>query len=412
MNARTQVRSRIATILRPRNVLLALGVVVLAGCQLPPPPPPPPAPASSIVFDGSPKTDAPPATLGSFAMTPFAADDQPLSTDVFDVAGPTGTLGFGAKVSHFRIGKGWSSWSHGYTGDVYYTNGAVNLTLTLPPNTGAFAFYVEPNNFALFDVTATAQDGITSNSVPVSGLGGATYFGFYGTGGATITSITISSATAFAVGEFGIAATGHLLTELSDVHTWVTEKRFDFHGVPLDFRAELLENGTPVAAGVTRCVADLPLLPLFAREVTVSWDAFAPVPVNSGDVLALRISTRVGTNADDSPCQGDEQGDEVDAAGNHHHHHHHDDSVRLYYDGSHQPSGFDLTITPDPAADIFLHSDGTICGLFDSFHVTSRTLDANAPAADFSRCKDSPAVALDGGNSWQEVGVWSMAPRP
>jgi hypothetical protein len=344
-------------------------------------------------------------------MTPFAADARPVETDVADVPGPTGTLAFGAAFTHVRIGSGWSTWSHGYTGDAYYSKGALSLTLDLPPGTGALYFYVEPNNFAFFDVTATAQDGTTSGAVPVSGFAGAQYFGFYGTGGATVTSVTVTSTTSFAVGEFGIAAAGQTLGELSDVHTWLTRKN-PFGGVPVDLRAELLANGAPVASGITRCITDLSVSPFHAREVVIAWDAFAPVPVGTGDVLALRISTRVGTAPDDSPCEGDggDGGDEVDAAW--YSEHPRFDAVRLYYDSASRPSRFDLTITPDPATDTYLHSDGTICGIFDSFHVSARTLDAQAPTAQFSKCKDSPVVRLDDGNPWQEVGVWSMAPLP
>ena len=50
MNATTQVRTRIGTLLRSkRNALLALGVVVLAACAVPPPPPASAASATSAV---------------------------------------------------------------------------------------------------------------------------------------------------------------------------------------------------------------------------------------------------------------------------------------------------------------------------------------------------------------------------
>ena len=105
---------------------------------------------------------------------------------------------------------------------MYYSNGALTLVLTLPADTGAFSFYVEPNNFSVFDVTAATQDGTKSGAVPVDGLGGAKYFGFYGTNGATITSVTVASATAFAIGEFGIASATRKVVGLGDLHTWLT----------------------------------------------------------------------------------------------------------------------------------------------------------------------------------------------
>ena len=78
------------------------------------------------------------------------------------------------------------------------------MTLTLPANTGAFYFYAQPNDFAAFSFTATAQNG-TQILQSASGNAGATYFGFFATGVDTVQSITISSTTDFAIGEFGIA---------------------------------------------------------------------------------------------------------------------------------------------------------------------------------------------------------------
>src|SRR5205823_12856005 len=112
---------------------------------------------------------------------------------------------------------GWATWSNGYTGDVYAciateTTPCTTLTITLPANTVAFYFYVEPNNFATFTVTATLADGTTSGPVSVAGNSGATYFGFYTTSlSSPITSVMITvdaGAGGFAVGEFGIDTSG------------------------------------------------------------------------------------------------------------------------------------------------------------------------------------------------------------
>jgi len=59
-------------------------------------------------------------------------------------------------------------------------------------------------------------------------------------------------------------------------------------------------NGSPVASGVTRCVTDVTRNPATLREVTIAMDPFTPVSVSSGDVLALRVLTRIGTNLDDT----------------------------------------------------------------------------------------------------------------
>ena len=135
------------------------------------------------MFDGSPGTAAPPATLGPYTMTPFADDTRPVFDDVSSVPAPTGgVVGFSPDLNHREIGNGWATWSHGYTGDVYYTNGATSATMTLPAGTKAFYFYAEPNPFAVFEITATTNSGTTSGPIPVDGAGGATYFGFYTTG--------------------------------------------------------------------------------------------------------------------------------------------------------------------------------------------------------------------------------------
>jgi hypothetical protein len=170
--------------------------------------------SSCVGFDGSPGTNAPPATLGGYTMTPFGLDPQPVCPNegsiVTGVTGPTGTIGFSQALSHDRATVAcWATWSHGYTGDVYdtlLTADPTQVTITLPAGTRAFYFYAEPNVFDVFDVTATSPDGTTSGPVQVQGNSGAKYFGFYGTGDATIASIivTTTDATGFAVGEFGI----------------------------------------------------------------------------------------------------------------------------------------------------------------------------------------------------------------
>jgi hypothetical protein len=174
------------------------------------------AAAPAIHFDGSPGTSAPPGTLGPFPMTKAAADSRPVSlgTAVSDFTLPDGTMTFSPGVLHLTIGHPWATWSNGYTGDVYYDSGTT-LTMTLPAGTSAFYFYVEPNTLASVTVAATAQDGTTSGPESFSGFRSARYFGFYGTGGATVTTITVSGPSGgFAVGEFGVASAAGQLVSL------------------------------------------------------------------------------------------------------------------------------------------------------------------------------------------------------
>jgi hypothetical protein len=161
-------------------------------------------------------TAAPGATLGPYSMTPFGPDPQALFATVTSVASPLGgSVGFGIPLEHLMVGNGWATWSNGYTGDVYWNQGGGDITLTMPSGTGAFYLYAEPDAFGVETVTATAQDG-TAVTQSVDGNGGASYFGFYGTAGDQIVSITVSDpSNDFAIGQFGIS--GSVIPEPSSV---------------------------------------------------------------------------------------------------------------------------------------------------------------------------------------------------
>ncbi len=168
-----------------------------------------------IFFDGSPGTGAPPATLGPYTMQTFAADPTAEGTSETQVTGPTGPITFDSALVHDLVGSDWATWSNGYAGDVYadetaLPDGDFEITVTLPPGTGAFYAYAEPNEFEDFAMSATAQDGTTSGPMTVYGDAGAQYFGFYATCGHTVDSVTFTDSggdTAMAIGEFGIAPT-------------------------------------------------------------------------------------------------------------------------------------------------------------------------------------------------------------
>jgi hypothetical protein len=193
----------------------------------------------AIVFDGSPGTAAPPSTLGPYAMTQAAADPRPVDATVPDTALPDGTMDFSPSAIHMTTPDGgWASWSNNYAGDVYYDSGTT-LTMTLPSGTGAFYFYAEPNAFATFTVQAVAQDGTTSGPVAVNGAGGATYLGFYGTGGAQVRTVTVTTdaaAQGFAVGEFGVAKRLSFTSAASDTVNY---------GSPFSFTVTTGSGGTP-----------------------------------------------------------------------------------------------------------------------------------------------------------------------
>jgi hypothetical protein len=148
-------------------------------------------------------------TLSNLGFNMVTVPDPalPESSSVTTLSSPVGDLTFGTPTSYLTIGNGWASWSNGYTGEVYFSEPESN-TITLTGGITAFDFYLEPNIFDLFQVTVTAQDGTTITQ-DVNGSGGAEYFGFYGTAGSLISSVTISAPNSggFAVGQIRLAGT-------------------------------------------------------------------------------------------------------------------------------------------------------------------------------------------------------------
>ena len=185
------------------------------------------------------------------------------------------------------------------------------------------------------------------------------------------------------------------VTALSDAHLWIGLKNSDDQGTQFDLYAELLKNGVTEATALKRCITGLTRNPASAKEAVLTWNAFGSVPVAPRDVLSLRVSTRIGTNPDDTKCTPGHNG----SAG-----------LRLYYDATTLASRFDMTITPDPSRDFYLHSDGKPCANAESTGVTKRYLDDTAPGAASARCKDSGGVHFTGGNTFSLIGTWSLAP--
>lgn len=186
---------------------MVLTVLLLAGLAMAPA-----RAAGGTFFTTGPGTGAPPSTLGPYTMTPFGPDGRALFSDVTSVPAPGGgSLGFDRELALARANDGgWSTWSHGYAGDIYWVP-AQRFVMALPPSTYAFYFYAQSTTANLDGtpreelIRATAQDGTSSGPVGVVSMGGASYFGFYSTG-APLTSIAVEmvDVVGFAVGEFGI----------------------------------------------------------------------------------------------------------------------------------------------------------------------------------------------------------------
>ena len=115
---------------------------------------------------------APPGSLGPYTMTPFGPDPQAAGyTAVSSVASPLGgTVGFSPSLLHALTPSEWATWSHGYTGDVYYQPatdpmlGDYRVTLAMPAQTLAFYLYAEPDPFHIGG--SSAAEKIVEGFVP------------------------------------------------------------------------------------------------------------------------------------------------------------------------------------------------------------------------------------------------------
>lgn len=180
-----------------RKLIVVISLALLAA----------PSMLGTIVFTDL-GTTAPPASVGGVAVTPFSQAPQAAITDltmVTSIPGGASAVAVSPSAQKRTVPGTWSTWSHGYTGAVYYVT-STTATLTLPANTTAFYLYAEPN-LGNLTVSATANGGVTGGPFTVNSVSGAHGFAFSTTtSGEAITSITVTQgATDFAIGEFGMA---------------------------------------------------------------------------------------------------------------------------------------------------------------------------------------------------------------
>lgn len=265
---------------------------------------------------------------------------------------------------------------------------------TIAPATGAYTSTLTLSECIVISDLAFTAEGTMFASLPSENK---------------LATIDAASGMVTRIGSFG-AAVGRIsglamslppnpqLTALEPAQLFVGLKNSNDRGAAFDIRVELAQNGDPVASGLARCVVGLARDP---ASVSVGFDSFSPVSVKSGDVFSLKVSARMGTNADDSRCASPGQ-THTSAVG-----------LRLHYDSADHDSRFGATFTPDSSASFFLHSDGSLCSTpgDPSGGVTQRYLDNTAPTATSDRCRDSASGNPGGQNPWKEVGVWSLT-RP
>lgn len=136
---------------------------------------------AAVLVDTAPGSGPPPATLGGYPMAAFPADPSPEGTMTLMLTPPAGFTGSGDLIfldpmEHMKAGSVWDTWSHGYAGDVYYTDASDQLLL-LPQDTIAFSLYLQPNLKADFEFVV--ESGTTQTTLTINGNAGARYVGFY-----------------------------------------------------------------------------------------------------------------------------------------------------------------------------------------------------------------------------------------
>lgn len=121
------------------------------------------------------------------------------------------------------------------------------------------------------------------------------------------------------------ASAMHLLSgSLQGLRIWIGLKNSDDQGTYFDIRGELLKNGTTIGSGETLNIQGVTRNPDKAKEVVVAFGDISDGEFNPGDVLSLRILTKVT-----------DQGGHNSAVG-----------LRLYYDSANRPSKIEGNSAP------------------------------------------------------------------
>ena len=173
-----------------------------------------------VVAVTSPGTATPPNFLGPYFMRSLPTTDPNVSE--FSTTCGLDVISWVPCANLRYIGSGWATWSHGYTGSVYFLQGAGDIaTINLPSNTNAFSFDIESNNFNptapataftfVVDASGSGAPGTTTAvTVAPNGTSSARYVGFYSKAPSKANLIQalkitcLGGCNGFAVGEFKI----------------------------------------------------------------------------------------------------------------------------------------------------------------------------------------------------------------
>ncbi len=212
----------------------------------------------------------------------------------------------------------------------------------------------------------------------------------------------------------GLTAAGLVSVEdLGDSHLWLGVRTSFDRNTKFDVRVELLNNGETVAAGYAYCIGDIGSRPGQAGEVVVPWEDFNAVPLSVGDVLEYRVSVRLGTDGEGRACSRRRFSG----------------GLRLFYDAAQRDSGFAATVTPDPEVALYLRDSAQVrnktikvfgsaltlpfreCNIPSAEIQTDLILGDAEPAAGPACRADSGWLAAWRGNTWREMGTWSLEPQ-
>jgi hypothetical protein len=239
-------------------------------------------------------------------------------------------------------------------------------------------------------VGVTDSQGSASCQLTPTGTAGTETLTATFAGASSLTPITATNRFVL-VGSGG----GGEVTGVGPAHLWVGLKNSDDIGTQFDVRVQILVGGTLLAEGQTLCTTGLARDPGRAREVVVPLELVGNGPAE-GDVLSLKVSTRIGTTPEGARCAGP-GGSHASARG-----------LRLYYDGISASSSVGLQLASGGLASFFLDSNGGVCAGQPSPGASAFSLDPQAPTAPRSKCRDSAAVNFAKGNPWQLIGTWHL----
>jgi hypothetical protein len=179
---------------------------------------------------------------------------------------------------------------------------------------------------------------------------------------------------------------------------WVGLKNAADTEARLDVRVESFIGESPFVSGTRRCIGGLSASVTEAVKLVVNLDADSPY-IGGGalfppDVI-FRVSARMGTNEDGSPCGAVAQAD----------------GVRLYYNTLDRLSLFGQTfhVEPDPEATFFLRSVPS--GADPNPYVECSRPDSAAFGCPWPAPADFPHRVAESGelnrsSGWKELGAW------